>query len=421
MFDLDKWEEIWLTMMQHKLRTALTSFGVFWGIFMLVILLGAGNGLRNGAMQNFDIAKNAVFVWTMPTTVPFAGFDAGRDVQLTNDDSRILSDLPQVKTIAPRLQVANRFGDEVLEIVRGDESVAFTIMGDYPEFLDIKPYIIEDGRFLNRLDIERNRKVVVIGTRVRDELFQTPGEAVVGEYIRIGGVPFMVVGVFNTRVMGEQAIQEVQTLHVPITTGQQTFNQPNRVSWYGFVPNDGYSALETEDAIKDALRARHKISPDDRQALASFNVEVEFREMQGIFGGIAGFSWFVAIGTIIAGMVGVGNIMLIIVKERTKEIGIRKSVGAKPISIITMIILEALAISGVAGYLGLVSGVALIEGVALMMQQFGMQSDFFANPEIDFGVALSAIVVLILSGAAAGLFPGIMAARVNPVLALRDE
>lgn len=421
MFDLDKWEEIWLTMMQHKLRTALTSFGVFWGIFMLVILLGAGNGLKNGAMQNFDIAKNSVFVWTMPTTVPFAGFDAGRDVELTNEDSQILANLPEVRTIAPRLQVSTRFGDQVLEIVRGDESVAFTIMGDSPEYLDIKPYLIEDGRFLNRLDIERNRKVVAIGTRVRDELFQTPGEAVVGEYIKIGGIPYLVVGVFNTRVIGEQAIQDLQTLHIPISTAQQTFNLPNRVSWYGFVPGDGYSAIETEDAVKLTLRSRHKISPDDRQALASFNVEVEFREMQSIFGGIAGFSWFVAIGTIVAGMVGVGNIMLIIVKERTKEIGIRKSVGAKPLSIITMIILEALAISGVAGYLGLVSGVALIEGVALMMQNFGMQSDFFANPEIDFRVAISAIAVLIVSGAAAGLFPGIMAARVNPVLALRDE
>jgi len=326
-----------------------------------------------------------------------------------------------VATVAPRLRVANRFGDQALEITRGDESFAFNIMGDYPEFLDIKPYIIEDGRFLNELDIERNRKVVVIGKRVRDELFREPGEPVVGEYIRIGGVPFMVVGVFNTRVMGEQAIQELQSMHVPLSTAQQTFNMPNRVTWYGFVPADGYSAIETEEAIKATLRARHKISPEDRQALSSFNVEVEFREMQGIFNGIAGFSWFVAIGTIIAGMVGVGNIMLIIVRERTKEIGIRKSVGAKPLSIITMITLEALAISGVAGYLGLVSGVALIEGIALVMEQFGMQSDFFANPEIDFGVAISAIAVLVLSGAMAGLFPGIVAARVSPVQALHDE
>jgi len=420
MFDLDKWEEIWQTMVQHKMRTALTSFGVFWGIFMLVILLGAGNGLQNGAMQNFDIAKNAVFVWTMPTTVPFAGFEAGRQIELSSEDSDVLSRLAEVQTISPRLQVANRFGDQALSIVRGDESVAFNIMGDYPEFLEIKPYIIEDGRFINQLDINDYRKVAVIGLRVRDELFE-PGEQVIGEYIRIGGVPFKVVGVFNTRVMGEQAIQELQTLHLPLTTAQRTFNLGNQVSWFGFIPKPGVTALDTEEAIKDVLRTRHKISPDDRAALASFNVEREFRQMQGIFTGISGFSWFVAVGTIVAGMVGVANIMLIIVKERTKEIGIRKSVGAKPVSIITMIVLEALVISSVAGYLGLVSGVALIEGIALMMEQFGMQNDFFTNPEIDFGVAISAIIVLVISGILAGLFPGIMAARINPVRALRDE
>jgi putative ABC transport system permease protein len=420
MFDLDKWEEIWLTMMQHKLRTTLTAFGVFWGIFMLVILLGAGNGLRNGAMRNFDIARNAVFVWTEETTVPFAGFEAGRTVRLTNEDLAVLSKLRQVKTTAPRLQVANRFGDEVLTIVRGDESVAFAIMGDAPEFLEIKPYIIDEGRFINRFDMEQMRKVAVIGRRVRDELFEA-GEQAVGEYIRIGGVPFRVVGVFDTRVLGEQAITELQTLHIPLTTAQQTFNMANRIDWFGFVPADGVSALATEEAVKNVIRARHKISPDDRQALAGFNVEEEFKSMQGVFNSISGFSWFVAIGTIFAGMVGVANIMLIIVKERTKEIGIRKSVGAKPMSIIGMIVLEASVIAGVAGYAGLVGGVALIEGVALAMEQFGMESDFFANPEIDFRVAVSAISVLVVSGVLAGLFPGIRAARVNPVLALRDE
>ena len=420
MFDLDKWEEIWRTIMQHKLRTALTSFGVFWGIFMLVILLGAGNGLQNGAMRNFDIAKNAVFVWTNETSVPFAGFEAGRQLQLTDEDHVALARLDEIQTISPRLRVSSQFGNEVKTIVRGDNSVAFNIMGDYPQFLDIKPYIIEEGRFINQLDIDRNRKVAIIGTRVRDELFAA-GEPVLGEYIRIGGVPFNVVGVFNTRVMGEQAIQELQTVHLPLTTAQRTFNMANRINWFGFVPAAGVTALETEEAIKDFLRTRHKISPDDRQALGSFNVEEEFKEMQGVFNGISGFSWFVAVGTIIAGMVGVANIMLIIVKERTKEIGIRKSVGATPASIITMIVLEALAISGFAGYLGLVAGVGLIEGVAAVMAQFGMDSDFFSNPEIDFGVAMSAIAVLVFSGMLAGLFPGVMAARVNPVLALRDE
>jgi putative ABC transport system permease protein len=419
-FDLDKWEEIWLTMMQHKLRTALAAFGVFWGIFMLVILLGAGNGLRNGAMQNFDIAKNAVFVWTMETTVPFQGFDAGRPIQLNNEDLAALRHLDTAEIIAPRLRVGNRFGGQGLPIVRGDKSVAFAIMGDVPEFLEIKPYILEKGRFLNEIDMQRTRKVAVIGKRVRDELFD-PDEGAIGDYVRIGGVPFQVVGVFDTRVMGEQAINELQTVHIPLSTAQRTFNLANRIDWFGFIPAAGTTPTETEDAVKEVFRSRHHISPEDRQALQSFNVEREFREMQGIFNGIAGFSWFVAIGTIFAGMVGVANIMMIIVKERTREIGIRKSVGAKPLSIIGMIILEALAISGVAGYVGLVSGVFLIEGVALAMEQLGAQSDFFAHPEIDFGVAISAIAVLVFSGVLAGFFPGLMAARISPVHALRDE
>lgn len=420
MFDLDKWEEIWRTMMQHRLRTILTAFGVFWGIFMLVILLGAGNGLRNGAMQNFDIARNAVFVWTEETTVPFEGFDAGRVIQLDNEDLTAVRQLDEVDVIAPRLQVGNRFSGQALPIVRDENSVAFAIMGDAPEFLDIKPYILEHGRFLNDIDMERGRKVAVIGKRVRDELFDMEEEAV-GDYVRIGGVPFLVVGVFDTRVMGEQAINELQTVHIPLSTAQRTFNLGNKITWFGFIPADGATATETEDAVKAVFRARHHISPDDRQAVQSVNVEREFRKMQGVFGGIAGFSWFVAVGTIIAGMVGVANIMMIVVKERTREIGIRKSVGAKPVSIIGMIILEALVISGVAGYLGLVCGVFLIEGVALAMEQLGAQSDFFANPEIDFGVAVSAIAVLVFSGALAGFFPGLMAARVNPVYALRDE
>ena len=420
MFDLDKWEEIWRTMMQHKLRTALTAFGVFWGIFMLVILLGAGNGLRNGAMQNFDIAKNAVFAWTMETTVPYEGFDAGRSIQLNNGDLAALRRLDEVDVIAPRLEVGNRFSGQALPLVRGNKSVAFAIMGDFPEFLEIKPYILEQGRFLNQLDMQRSRKVAVIGKRVRDELFDAEEDAI-GDYVRIGGVPFQVVGVFDTRVMGEQAINELQTVHIPLSTAQRTFNLANRIDWFGFIPAAGVTASETEEAVKEVFRSRHHISPDDRQALQSFNVEREFREMQGIFNGIAGFSWFVAIGTIIAGMVGVANIMMIVVKERTREIGIRKSVGAKPLSIVGMIILEALVIASVAGYAGLVSGVFLIEGVALTMEQLGAQSDFFANPEIDFGVAISAIAVLVFSGVLAGFFPGLMAARINPIHALRDE
>ncbi|MDW3196509.1 MAG: ABC transporter permease [Cytophagales bacterium] len=420
MFDLDKWTEIWITMKKHKLRTALTAFGVFWGIFMLVILLGAGKGLYNGATQNFDIAKNAVFVWTEQTSIPYAGFQAGRSIDLTNDDYLALQQLPEVKSIAPRNRVTSRWQGSTLAIERGDRSVSYQIMADYPNFLDIKPYVINEGRFINQIDIEHQRKTVCIGRRVRDELFG-PEEQPLGEYIRIGNIPFQVVGVFDTRLTGQDAINDLQTVHVPHTTAQNAFNMPNEVHWFGFVPSDGVSAYEAEEAIKNLFRQRHKIAPNDRQALGSFNVEENFKEIQGVFTGISAFSWLVAIGTIIAGMVGVGNIMLIIVKERTKEIGIRKSLGAKPWSIINMIVLEALVITGISGYVGLVLGVGIIEGIAYAMDQFGMDNPFFKRPEINFDVAFLAIMVLLLSGVLAGLFPGLKAAKVSPVVALRDD
>jgi len=419
MFDQDKWEEIWQTIMKHKLRTALTSFGVFWGIFMLVLLLGAGNGLQNGVMQNFDIAKNAVFVWTEVTSVPYAGFQAGRSIDLTNDDFKALQNLKGLHTVSPRIPLNSRWSGGQVTISYDNRDVSYSIMGDYPQYLDIQPLWITEGRFINKFDIEQKRKIAVLGRRVKDDLFQE--RRALGEHIKINGVPFKVVGIFDSRATGEDARNDIQIIHIPGTTAQQTFNMGESIGWFGCIPADGISGLEAEEIIKAELRKRHKIAPNDRQALGSFNVEEEFKQMQGLFTGIAAFSWLVAIGTILAGMIGVGNIMLIIVKERTKEIGIRKSIGAKPWSIISMIVQEALVISGVSGYLGLVFGVVLVEGIAYAMAEFGMQSEFFVNPEIDFKAAFSAISVLLISGVIAGLIPGIKAARVDPVIALRDE
>ncbi|MFT7234174.1 MAG: putative ABC transport system permease protein, partial [Cyclobacteriaceae bacterium] len=327
MFDLDVWEEIWQTVMKHKLRTALTSFGVFWGIFMLVLLLGAGNGLHNGVMQNFDIAKNAVFVWTEVTSVPYAGFQAGREIQLTNDDFKALQNVKELKTISPRIRVSNRFSNTQITIRYDDRDVSYAIMGDYPQYLEIQPLWITQGRFINKFDINEKRKIAVLGKRVKDDLFQE--REAIGEYIKINGVPFKVVGVFDSRSSGEEGRDDVQIVHIPATSAQQTFNMGEDINWFGFIPHSGTGGAEAEEIIKDVFRKRHKIAPDDRQALGSFNVEEEFKEMQGLFSGIAAFSWLVAIGTILAGMIGVGNIMLIIVRERTKEIGIRKSIGAK--------------------------------------------------------------------------------------------
>lgn len=416
MFDYDKWQEIFLTIRKHKLRTALTAFGVFWGIFMLVILLGAGTGLENGAMRDFDIAKNAVFVWTQRTSIPYQGFKPGRAVHLTNDDFAAIQErIPEVSIVSPR----NAMGVGIT-ISHDSESASFRIFGDYPQFREVKAMQISEGRYINSLDIRQKRKVAVIGRRVVEVLFEAD-ENPIGDYIRISGVHYKVVGVFDSQQKGENAINDVQTVFIPNTTMQQVFNQGNTIGWFAFIPKDGVPAITVEEKVKTLLAKRHKIHPDDRQAFGSANVEEQFKSMQALFSGIRGFSWLVAIGTIIAGMVGVGNIMMIIVKERTREIGIRKSVGAKPFSLIMMVVQESLIITGVAGYLGLFLGVALVELISFAMSEFNLESSFFAQPEINFNVAVTAMVVLAIVGTIAGVIPGAKAARVNPVIALRDE
>jgi len=413
MFDIEKWQEIWFTINKHRVRTILTAFGVFWGIFMLVLLLGAGKGLENGATQNFDIAKNSIFVWTRSTALPYAGLKAGRNIRLTNDDYKALQGIKEIEVIAPR----NRLS---LSLERKEYSINYSTTGDYPSYQYVKPMLLEEGRFINDLDIEERRKIIIIGSAIKNELFDNEEKAI-GSYIELGGIPFKVVGILGSKMTGQEAMEDLQAVYIPNTTMQRVFGMNNYIHWFGFVPKKGISATVVEESVKELLRKRHKISPKDQRALGSWNAEKTFNEIQGLFSGISAFSWMVAIGTILAGMIGVGNIMLIIVKERTKEFGIRKSVGARPWSIVSMVIQESLVISGVSGYFGLLAGVALIEGITLAMKRFNIESEFFKNPEINFQVAVTAIVVLLLAGILAGLFPGIKAASVNPVIALRDE
>ena len=416
MFDLDKWQEIYYSLRKHKVRTLLTAFGVFWGIFMLVVLMGAGNGLRNGVMQDFDIAKNAVFVWTNQTSLPYKGLQPGRSINLKNADiGAIRQGIPEVQVIAPRNPMRGDF-----RVVRGTNSVSFTVFGDYPDYQEVKPFLITAGRFINMNDIRQSRKIAVIGRQVKERLFDA-AEDPVGSYIRIKGVYFKVVGTFDTQLRGEDAIDEVQTIYIPHSTMQRAFNHGDNIGWFGFIPKPGVPAQVIETKVKSLLAARHTVHPDDRSAFGSFNVEEEFKEVQGLFAGINAVSWLVSIMTIIAGVVGVGNIMLIIVKERTKEFGVRKSVGAPPWSIVSMVLLESLVLTGIAGYCGLLAGVGFVEMINYALVTFQAESEFFANPQIDIQVALMAVVVLAISGTLAGLVPARKAAQVNPITALRDE
>jgi putative ABC transport system permease protein len=416
MFDLDKWTEIYATVSKHKLRTFLTAFGVFWGIFMLVVLLGAGNGFENGVVSSFDIAKNSVFVWSQRTSIAYKGFKPGRFVQFTNDDvDAIRRTIPEVAVLAPRNFLPGNY-----TVNRGTKNEAFNVYGEYPDYTGVKPVLLSSGRFINYLDIRDRRKVAVIGTQVRKVLFKAD-EDPIGQYISIKGAFFLVVGVFRGKGDVEDNREDARTVFIPSTTLQQAFNQYNKVAFFAMVPRPGVRAAVIETKVKELLAKRHHIAPDDKRALGSANVEENFGRVQGLFTGIRGFSWVVSIGTIIAGIIGVGNIMLIVVKERTKEIGIRKALGATPWSIISLIIQESIVITSAAGYFGLLAGTGLVAGIDYLLKKFKAEGEFFANPEVNLPIAVTAVGLLVVMGALAGLIPATKAARVDPVVALKDE
>ncbi|WP_086592111.1 ABC transporter permease [Hymenobacter crusticola] len=413
MFDLDKWREIWATVRRHKLRTGLTAFGVFWGIFMLVVLLGAGKGLRNGVERQFNVAKNAVFVWSQRTSIPYAGLKVGRFVQFTNDDVVALQrGVPEAALVLPRNTLDGDFS-----IQYGTKSSTFSVKGEYPAFPAVRPVNLTEGRFINQPDIKERRKIAVIGERVVEVLFGD--ENPIGQEIRIKGIYFRVVGVFKGSGEAEEAQEDAQTIYIPLTALQNTFNKPNQVGFFAFIPKVGVPAKEVEIKVKQVLARQHKVAPTDERAFGSANVEEEYARVQGLFLGISSFSWLVSIGTILAGIIGVSNIMLIVVKERTKEIGIRKALGATPWSIVSLIVQESIVITAVAGMLGLLLGTALMAGINSMIA--GQEIGFFANPQVDVSVALTAVALLVVAGAVAGLVPAAKAAQVQPVIALKDE
>ncbi|MCB0704653.1 MAG: ABC transporter permease [Saprospiraceae bacterium] len=414
MFDYDKWQEIFETIRKHKLRTFLTALGVWWGIFMLVILMGAGSGLENGVVSQFGShARNSMYVWTQRTTKPYAGLPAGRYTQLRDDDIQAIEDRfgNMVEYISPRLFVPSG------EISYGLNKGAFSVRGETPDLRFIEAIVIVEGRFVNEIDMAQKRKSICIGRRVRDVLFEE--EDPLGKYIRINGAEYQVVGVFRTDQSDEEDVKESEeTIFMPLTTAQQVTNRPGEVAWFVCTVNPKYRVAELEEGIKDVIRERHKIHPEDPQGVRSNNVEEEFRQIMGLFTGIRILVWIVGIGSLLAGIIGVGNVMLIIVKERTKEIGIRKALGATPTSIISMILMESVFLTFIAGYLGLLASTGMI---ALLKAFIGDGGAFFSNPQVNLGAALGAMFILVLAGALTGLVPAIQAANIEPVQALKDE
>ena len=418
--DIEKWREIFSTLSRHKLRTALTAFGVFWGIFMLTVLLGAGKGLQNGATESFPRVANAVWIWCKGTTqLPYEGMPVGRHILLRRDDiDDIKASVPSVGEVKGQNSVGIWDGLPPY-VVYKSKNGSFSIQGAFAGIEDIQSMRITAGRTLDVLDEKDKRKVVLIGERVRDQLFGKDDKAI-GKFITVNGISFQVIGVFASLSRGNEQ-QEEEKIYMPNDTLREAFNQ---LSWVGnliVIPKPGIDASVAQADVIRYLEKVNKIDPDDKGVFGSFNLQTEHDKIQGLFTGITVFSWIVAVGTIMAGAIGVGNIMLIVVKERTREIGIRKALGAKPFSIVSMIMQESLFLTSVAGYSGLVVGALLLEIIAKALDAGGGHSGFFSHPEVDFKTAIVALCVLVVSGVLASLLPAANAAAVNPIVALQDE
>ena len=419
LFDLDHWHEIQAALLRNRVRTTLTAFGVFWGIFLLMIMLGSGSGLRNGVMREYaGSATNSFFVWTQRTQKPYQGMPAGRNLEMDNSDvDAVRERIQDIETLAPQNQLGGYMGGN--NVARGRHAGAFSVMGEYPEIRRIQSYRILAGRFLDRLDLEENRKIAVIGPKVRDVLFPG-GEDPIGKSITVNGVYFSVIGVFESGRSSEDADRDAQSLLVPFTTFQRAFNYGNRVGWIAATSKPDVPASKAEQRVLELLKERHKVDPTDLRAFGHYNVEEDYNKIRGLFQGISILVWLVGAGTLAAGAIGVSNIMLIIIKERTKEIGIRRAVGAQPSAVVAQILFEAVFLTSIAGYLGMVAGIGLVEAVNRMLPHASTVR-MFANPDVGLGQALQALAILIFAGLLAGLAPAQRALQISPITALRSE
>jgi putative ABC transport system permease protein len=421
MFDLDLWKEILSTLKKNRMRSFMTAFGVFWGIFMLIIMSGAGKALENGVMGGISaFASNSAFFFTEPTSKPYKGFQRGRRWSYDNTDIQyIRTNISDVEYLSPRL-----FGGRTNDgdnTIRNKKTAAFNIFGDYPDFYKIDPWTPIKGRLINEIDIKQNRKVCIIGERVEEVMFEKD-EDPIGEYLKINGVYFQVVGVVHpeTRV-NIGGGRKKETIMIPFTTMQKTYNHGDKVPFFSVTSDPGVPVSKVENRLKELLKERHHIAPDDLQAVGSFNIEVEFVKYMGLFTGIQILTWIVGIGTLLAGVIGVSNIMLVIIKERTQEIGIQRAIGATPGSVIMHIVAESVFLTVMAGYIGLALGVGVLELLNMALESGAEDEIFFRNPEVSFQMAVAALLVLVVAGVIAGLIPAKRAVSIKPIDAIRDE
>jgi putative ABC transport system permease protein len=411
MFDREKWAEIFDTIGKNKLRTVLTGFSVFWGIFMLIFLLGAGNGLKHGVDFAFrDDAVNSIWIWGGQTSKPYKGMQPGRNINLENADLEYLRlTIPEVEFYTGRYNMWSGNAN----IVYGKNYANFNIRSVHPGHRVLENTTMDQGRYINEIDLQQYRKVAVIGRKVKEELFKE--EDPMDKWIAINGIAFQVVGTY-TDSGGER---EESNVYLPLTTAQRIFGGSHYLDQIMFtIGNAGVEESKAiTEQVKQTLAARHIFDPKDENAIWVRNTIEDYVTVGQLTTGITLFIWIIGIGTIIAGIVGVSNIMLIVVKERTKEIGIRKALGATPWAVVSQTLMESIFITSVAGYFGLVCGVGLLELIAGSIGE----AEMFRDPTVDIGIAIQATIVLVVAGALAGYIPARRAARIRPIEALREE
>lgn len=421
MFDRDKWMEILEALTANTFRTVLTAFGVFWGIFILVILLAAGNGLENGVKKGFSgMATNTMFMWSQTTSKPYKGLPQTREFNFKNGDVAALKEnFPDLLYVSPRNQLGGFEGSN--NVVRGTKTGAYTIYGDYPELIKQESMAIIKGRFVNQQDILLKRKIAVIGQGVISEMYDK-AEEVIGTYIKVNGVNFMVVGVYNSKSRNNGDAESAQkNIFMPFTTFQQAFNYGDTVGWMALTANDNASITDLKPKILDFMKSRHSIHPLDDRAIGNFDLFAEFSKILGLFFILKFIAYFVGTLVLLSGVIGISNIMLIVVKERTKEIGIRRAIGASPAAIRSQILSEALFLTIIAGMFGIAMATGVLLGVNKVLDSMPSEGMMFANPSVDISVVFVALLILIGSGLLAGFIPAQTAINIKPVDALRTE
>ena len=411
LFDSDTWQEIYDSIRKNKVRTSITIIGVLWGIFLLVVLLGAARGMENGFKKLFgNFATNSVFVWTQSTDTPFKGFQEGRRFSLTMNDIEVLKSeyTEEIKLLAPRNQTNNL-------VIKDFKSGNFKVSGDYPILDQIQKKQLLYGRFLNENDISSIAKVAVISEDMYKQLFDKD-EFPIGQYIKINSISYKVIGVYKP---SNTIDFDGDCAYIPFSTFKKVYNTANKVDWMMITAHDGTDIEQMESDVLLTLKGLHKVHPDDERAFGSVNLGERIGKVTGFITGMQFLTWFVGIATLIAGVFAIGNILLITVKERTKEIGIRRAIGATPKSIRQQIVLESVFLTTVAGMLGIIFGSIVL---FIIDTAFGQGEDAaLVNPTVDIPIILIAFATLIVLGTLIGLIPAHMATVVKPIEALREE